>query len=83
MVQNLNKMAYTAKDRRPPWRFLYLRETTSWWCGEGDGEGENVHLLTHAPTRGVGKKWSNGLAQSLQFVQPMSTENVIPLALAV
>ena len=28
----------------------------SYWCeGEG-GEGENVHLLTHATARGMGKK---------------------------
>ena len=42
----------------PPRRFLYLSKTKNWWCGEGDGgEGdENVHLLTHAPARGVGKK---------------------------
>ena len=42
----------------PPWRFLYLRETKSWWCegGEEGGGGEKVHLLTHATARGVGKK---------------------------
>ena len=53
----------TAKDPcpLPPWRFLYLIETKSWWCGEGEEEegegeeGENVHLLTHATARGVGK----------------------------
>ena len=39
--------------RHPPQHFLYLRETTSWWC-EGEGE-EKVHLLTHTTTRGVGK----------------------------
>ena len=39
-----------------PRRFLYLRETKSWWCGEeGEEEGENFHLLTHATARGVGK----------------------------
>ena len=46
----------------PPRRFLYLRETKSWWCGEeeeeGEGEeGEKVSLLTHATARGVGKKY--------------------------
>ena len=48
----------TAKDNAPL-RFLYLRETKSWWCEEGGGEGggeEKVHLLTHATTRGMGKK---------------------------
>ena len=46
-------MAYTAKDPRPPRHFLYLRETKSWRCEENE---ENVHLLTYAPARGVGKK---------------------------
>ena len=57
-------MAYTAKDPCPPqWRFLYLRETKSWWCeeggeGGGGGEGEGgegekkVSMLTHTTTRG-------------------------------
>ena len=49
----------TAKDLCPPQCFLYLRETKSWWCEEGDGgEGggeEKVHLLTHATARGMGK----------------------------
>ena len=53
-------MAYKAKDPRPPRRFLYLTETKSYKCGEGqegeEGEGENVHLKTYATTRGVGKK---------------------------
>ena len=48
----------------PPQRFLYLRETKSWWCGEegeeeeeeeGEEEGENVHLLTHTTAMAVGK----------------------------
>ena len=43
------------------WCFLYLRETTIWWCEgggeEGGGEGEEggvekVHLLTHGSTFG-------------------------------
>ena len=38
------------------WRFLYLRETKSWKSEEREG-GENVHLLTHAPARGMGKKY--------------------------
>ena len=50
----LNKMAYTVKDPRPPWHFLYLRETQSWRCG--GGEEEKVHLKTHATTRGVGEQ---------------------------
>ena len=52
------KMAYTAKDPHPPRRFLYLRETKSWWCGEEgeEEEGEKVSLKTHATPRGVGKK---------------------------
>ena len=30
----------TAKEPCPPQRFLYLRETKSWWCeGGGGGEG--------------------------------------------
>ena len=55
-------MAYTAKDPRPPQRFLYLRETKPWWCGEEEEEGEEgeegekVSLKTHAITRGMGKK---------------------------
>ena len=57
-------MAYTAKYPRPPTAFsvpnrnvLYLRETKLWRCERrrGGGGGENVHLLTHAPARGVGK----------------------------
>ena len=52
-------MAYTAKDPRPPWCFLYLRETKSWMCAGGEGgeeaEEEKVSLLTHATTRGMGK----------------------------
>ena len=40
----------------PPQRFLYLRETKSWWCEEGgEGGGEKVSMLTHATARGVGK----------------------------
>ena len=59
-INEENKMAYTAKDPHPtPWCFLYLRETKSWrWEGrEGRGGrgGENVHMLTHATARGVGK----------------------------
>ena len=49
----------TVKDPRPPWRFLYLRETKSWWCGEGEEEeGEKVSLLTHSTARGMGKNMS-------------------------
>ena len=39
----------TAKDPRPPWHFLYLREE-----GEEE-EGKKVSLKTHATTRGMGK----------------------------
>ena len=46
----------TAKDPLPPQRFLYLRETKRWWCGEEEEEGEKVSMLTHATARGVGKK---------------------------
>ena len=52
-------MAYTAKFRCPPRRFLYLTETKSLkWEGGGeeDREGEKVSMLTHATARGVGKK---------------------------
>ena len=56
-----NKIASQRKTHAP--RFLYLRETKSWWCeGEGDGEGgeggeeENVSMLTHTTARGMGKK---------------------------
>ena len=66
LISIINKMAYRAKDPRPPppHRFLYLRETKSWrWEGEGgeegeegEEEGEKVSLLTHATTRGMGKK---------------------------
>ena len=52
-------MAYTAKDPRPPQRFLYLTETKSWKSEErereGERGGENVSLKTHATARGVGK----------------------------
>ena len=55
MLLLLKQDHITVKDPHPPtWRFLYLRETKSWWCGEGE-EGENVHLKTHATTRGMGK----------------------------
>ena len=53
-----NKIPSQRKTHAP--RFLYLRETKSWWCeGEGDGGGggeEKVSMLTHATTRGVSKK---------------------------
>ena len=51
-----NKIASQQKTHAP--RFLYLRETKCWWCEEGEEGGgeEKVHLLTHATTRGVGKK---------------------------
>ena len=49
-----NKMAYIAKDPRPPWHFLYLRETKSERSGEGE-DGEKVSLKTHATARGMGK----------------------------
>ena len=45
----------------PPQRFQYLRETISWRSERGGGEGgvggggENVHLLTHIPARGMSK----------------------------
>ena len=39
----------------PPWRLLYLIETKSWWCGEGE---EKVSILTHTTARGMGKKHS-------------------------
>ena len=45
----------TVKDPCPPWRFLYLRETKSWWCEEGGEGGEKVSMLTHATARGMGK----------------------------
>ena len=57
---DVNKIASQRKTHAPQ-RFLYLRETKSWWCeggGGGGGEGEErekVHLLTHATARGVGK----------------------------
>ena len=45
----------------PPQCFLYLTQIKSWRCGEGKeeeegGEGENVHLKTHATARCMGKK---------------------------
>ena len=49
----------TAKNARPLQRFLYLRETKSWWCEEGGGGeegGQKVSMLTHATARGMGKK---------------------------
>ena len=64
-----NKIASQRKTHAPR-RFLYLRETQSWWCQEeegeegkegeegegGEGGEEKVHLLTHATARGMGKK---------------------------
>ena len=55
-------MTYTAKDPCPPTEFSVPNITKSWKCeGEGEerGEEENVHLLTHTTTRGVGKKLLN------------------------
>ena len=62
-----NKIASQRKTHTP-WRFLYLRETKSWWCGEeeeeeeGEGEeeeeGEKISMLTHATARGMGKNRS-------------------------
>ena len=50
----INKIASQRKTHAP--RFLYLRETKSWWCEKGEeGEEEKVHLLTHTTARGVGK----------------------------
>ena len=50
-------MAYTDKDPCPPRRFLYLRETASWWCGEEEEEeGKQVSLKNHTTTRDMGKK---------------------------
>ena len=46
------------RTHAPPWHFLYLRETKSWWCEEeGGGEGgeEKVSILTYATARGMGK----------------------------
>ena len=45
-------MAYTAKDLRPPHIHVVVALPV-WRLGKGGGE--NVHLLTHAPARGVGK----------------------------
>ena len=51
-----NKITSQRKTHTPR-RFLYLRETKSWWCeeGEGGGEEEKVSMLTHTTARGVGK----------------------------
>ena len=39
MSYHVKQDCITAKDHAP-WRFLYLRETKSWWCeGGDDGEG--------------------------------------------
>ena len=58
-VRCKNKMAYThSQGPTPPWRFLYLTETKSWRYEEGEGTEKNVHLLTHATARGVGKKYN-------------------------
>ena len=58
---SVNKIASQRKTHVPPQRFLYLRETKSWWCeergGEGEGGEEKVHLLTHTTARGMGKKY--------------------------
>ena len=52
---------------------LYLRETKLWRCGRGGrgrrgGREENVHLLTHAPARGMGKKESIVSAELAHFL---------------
>ena len=63
--RRINKMAYTAKDPRPPpQRFLYLTETKSWRCEGGQEEEENVHLLTHATAWGMGKNPSEDPSSS-------------------
>ena len=50
-----NKIASQRKTHAPR-RFLYLRETKSWWCEEGEEGGreegeEKVSMLTHATVR--------------------------------
>ena len=60
LVKVLKNKIASQKKTHAPQRFLYLRETTSWWCEGGEeeegGEGEEkVHLLTHATTSGMGK----------------------------
>ena len=64
----LNKITSQRKTHAPPWRFLYLRETKSCWCGEGEEgeeEGQKVSLKTHATARGVGKK-NDGLREGFK-----------------
>ena len=69
-------MAYTAKDPRPPWHFLYLRKTKSWrWEEGGEGEeegegGEKVSLKTHATARGMGKNMTDGIARIFLLDSP-------------
>ena len=71
-MQIKNKIASSATDTHAPWRFMYLRETKSWWC---EGE-EKVSVLTHATARGVGK---NALsAQNPSHSQQYSDTNTPP-----
>ena len=53
----VNKITSQQKSHAPPRHFLYLRETKSWKAERRERErgGDNVHLLTHAPARGMGK----------------------------
>ena len=53
LINKENKMAYTAKDPRPPTAFSVPNRNKKLEGGE-EGEGENVHLKTHATARGVG-----------------------------
>ena len=54
-VPNRNKnLSFSWPGRNKTWAFFGWVGTKSWRCEEKGNE--NVHLLTHAPARGVGKK---------------------------
>ena len=82
--EETNKMAYTAKDPRPPptafsvpnINVLYLRETKLWRCERG-GRGETCHLLTHtAMLAGVGK---NQKSSEYDYRLIFRSKQILPL----
>ena len=57
---NVNKIAYTAKDPRPPTVFSVPNRNKKLEVGRRRREEEKVSLKTHATARGVGKNMTEG-----------------------